>query len=421
MVKPRERSAILKSLKTGVVPRAGIHHIQVGRSREIQSLLNDFDDLEQGGSCFRVLIGHYGSGKTFFLSLLRSIAHTKGFCVCSADLAPEKRLYSTSGHARALYSEMIRGLSTKVKPQGAALQTVIEKYLSITSEDLFSEKLISLTEYTLGFDFIKVLKAYKWGFEHGDNDLTTAALKWFRGEYTTKTEAKSDLGVRTIISDDNYYEALKVLNAFLRGAGFKGLLICIDEMVNLMRISQNTTRKNNYERILFILNDLMQGDVSSFGVFLSGTPEFLTDERKGLYTYEAIKSRLQENEFLQAGMFDASHPVIRLQPLSREEMFNLVKQVGMVFESNPAVRVKSSDEMIHHYLQYCSQKLGAQLLLSPRTVIRSYLNLRDALETSEGATFEGLLAATIVQADIDPMLEAPDLPPEDQDLTAFRL
>ena len=420
-IKSRERSSILKNLKTGLVPRVGIRHIQVGRAREIKSIICDLQDIEQGGTCFRIVIGDYGSGKTFFLSLLKEIAHQKNICVCSASLTPGKRLYSSSNHSRALYTEMVRQLSTKLKPNGNALQTIIEKYLSNTSQNHFDEKLNRLTDFTLGFDFIKVLKAYKIGFDQGNNDQTSAALKWFRGEYTSKIEAKQDLGIRTIISDENYYEALKVLAAFLLSVGYSGLLICLDEMVNLLRISHAVTRKNNYEQFLVMLNDTMQENTASIGFFISGTPEFLTDERRGLYAYEALKSRLEENEFLQDGMFDDKHPVIRLQPLSKEDIFNLVKKVGSVYEADPSVQIKVDDSIIGRYLEHCSAKLGAQLLLSPRTVIRSYLNLRDAIKANPAASIDSLLGQTVVQPDVDPMLAAPDLPAEDQDLADFKL
>ena len=181
-------------MKAGVVPRRGIHQIQVGRAREVQALIDDIHDVGEGSTSFRIVIGDYGTGKSFFLLLTKETALQKGLCVASADLAPERRLYSSSGQARALYSELARGLSTKTKPDGDGLKNIVEKYLQLADEVSIKSMEEQLSQYSLGFDFIKVLQIYKYGIEEGDTNQCFAALKWLRGEYTTKTEASKDLG-----------------------------------------------------------------------------------------------------------------------------------------------------------------------------------------------------------------------------------
>ena len=421
-LKPRDRSKILKSLKIGVVPNQGAHHYQVGRSKEIKAIIKDLDDLVDGSTCLRVLIGDYGSGKTFLLALTKGIAHQKDLCVCNADLSPNRRLYSTSGHGRALYSELIRNLSTRQKQNGDALQGVIERFLlKNTFDGNLENKLEKIADFALGFDFITVMRAYKKGFDSGDNDLKMSSLRWLRGEYTTKTDARQALGVRNIISDNNYYDALKVLSAFIVSAGYKGLLIHLDEMVNILRISQTQIRKNSYEELLKMVNDMMQSNLSNIGIYFSGTPEFLTDERRGLYTYEALKSRLQENEFIKDNLFDESHPVIRLNPLNSEEIYNLVVRIGEIYDAKKDLRIKSDEKIIKSFLQYCNKKLGAQLFTSPRNVIRSFLDLRDALETNKDVSLQKLLKQIDLKPDINPLLDAPDLSEEDSDLKNFTL
>ena len=415
----RDRRNLLKNLKLGVVPRKGMHHIQVGRSKEIKSLIAELDNVAEGSTSFRIVVGEYGSGKSFFLGLTKGIAHQKDLCVVNADLAPEKRLYSTSGQARALYSELVRKLSTKTKPDGGALQAIVERYLEQCSEKDFRTLQEEISEYSLGFEFIQVLQEYRRGFSSGENDRCYNALKWLRGEYTTKTEANRDLGVKTIIGDSNYYDALKALGALVVEVGYKGIVICIDEMVNLMRISQTVSRKNNYEQLLRILNDLIQGTCEHMAIVLSGTPEFLTDERKGLYTYEALKSRLQENEFLEENLFDPYHPVIRLRPLTDVEILNLVYKVQDIYDSDENIIRKGDTVLLENYLTHCKSRLGSQLFTSPRNVIRGYLNLRDVMEGNIEVNALELLKTTEIAPDLDPDTQIEN--DVDDDLVDFRL
>ena len=422
VLRTRERTKLLRSLKAGVVPNQGAHHLQVGRVQEVEAIINDLDALVDGATCFRVVVGDFGSGKTFLLCLTKEIAHQKNICVCSVDLSPERRLYSTSGHGRALYSELVRQLSTKQKPQGDALQAIIEKFiLKSNLKGSLEEEFKFLSDFSMGFDFINVLKKYKEAFDTRDSEITLAALRWLRGEYLTKTDARQCLGVRNIIDDSNYYDALKVISLLIKRAGYKGMLIHIDEMVNILRISQSQTRKNNYEQILKMLNDMLQGNLSNIGIYFSGTPEFLTDQRRGLYTYEALRSRLEENEFAKGELFDPRHPVIRLRPLTAEDIYNLVVRVGDIYDQNEEVRVKSSKKLSNSYLNYCNERLGSKLFTSPRNIIRSYLNLRDILESNPNVNLSKLISESDIKPDLDPLLNATDLNDDDSDLSDFKL
>ena len=314
-IKTKERETIIQSLKSGVVPRAGLQHIQVGRNEELKSFINDVDTIAEGGTSFRFVIGEYGSGKTFFMSLIRSIALEKGLVTMHADLSPTKRLHGSDGQPRMLLSEMVSNLATRTKPDGNALQNILERFISSAKDEakatgrdtyeLISEKLNELNDYTGGYNFISVVKKYLEGYETGNEQLMNNCLKWLRAEYTTKTDSLRDLGIREFISDSSFYNTLKLYSVLVRRAGYKGLLICMDEMVNLYKIPNSVSRKANYEEILSMLNNTLQGTFSNIGFIMGGTPEFLTDNIRGLYSYEALKSRLCENSFSkQLGVTD---------------------------------------------------------------------------------------------------------------------
>ena len=412
-IKLKERETIIQSLKTGVVPRAGLHHIQVGRSEELKSFINDINAIAEGGTSFRFVIGEYGSGKTFFMSLIRSVALEKGLVTMHADLSPTKRLHGSDGQPRMLLSEMVSNLATRTKPDGNALQNILERFISNAKEEascngrnpyeIISEKLNELNDYTGGYNFISVIKKYLEGYETGNEQLMNDSLKWLRAGYTTKTDSLRDLGIREFISDASFYNTLKLYSVLVRKAGYKGLLICMDEMVNLYKIPNSVSRKANYEEILSMLNNTLQGTFSNIGFIMGGTPEFLTDSIRGLYSYEALKSRLCENSFSkQLGVTDYNSVVLRLSNLTKEELYLLLVNLRHVFACGNEEKYLIPDEALLAFLHHCANKIGESYFRTPRTTIKSFLDLLSILEQYPNYKWSDILASVDIQRDIEP-------------------
>ena len=339
-IRARERDAVLQSLRAGVVPRIGQHLVQVGRLKEIEALLKDIERCADGGSAIRFVIGAYGSGKTFFLNLIRSIALEKRMVTVHADLSPDRRLQASGGQARSLYSELMRNISTRAKAEGGAMNSIVERFITDVLKEsreggqspgtLIHERLEQLAELTGGYDFAEVVACYWRGHDTGNEQLKGDAVRWLRAEFSTKTDARAALGVRTIIDDQNFYDHLKLMARFVRLAGFSGLMVSLDEMVNLYKIANTQSRVANYEQILRILNDSLQGAAVGLGVLMGGTPEFLMDTRRGLYSYVALQSRLAENSFAKDGMVDFSSPVLGLSSLTPEDFYLLISKIRHV-------------------------------------------------------------------------------------------
>ena len=412
-IRPKERETIIQSLKSGVVPRTGLQHIQVGRSEELKSFVKDVDTIAEGGTSFRFVIGEYGSGKTFFLSLVRTIALEKGLVTMHADLSPIKRFHGSDGQPRLLLSEMVENLSTRTKPDGNALQNILERFISNAREeakangsnpyDLISEKLNELNDYTGGYNFVSVIKKYLEGYESGNQFLMNSALKWLKAGYTTKTDTLRDLGIREFISDSSFYNTLKLYSVLVRKAGYKGLLICVDEMVNLYKIPNSISRKANYEEILSMLNNTLQGSFSNIGFIMGGTPEFLTDNIRGLYSYEALKSRLSENSFSkQLGVTDYNSVVLRLASLTKEELYLLLTNLRHVFASGNEEKYLVPDEALLAFLHHCSNKIGESYFRTPRTTIKSFLDLLSILEQYPNYKWSDMISSMEVQKDVEP-------------------
>lgn len=412
-IKAKERETIIQSLKSGVVPRAGLQHIQVGRSEELKSFIKDIDTISEGGTSFRFVIGEYGSGKTFFLSLVRNIALEKGLVTMHADLSPTKRLHGSDGQPRTLLAEMVNNLSTRTKPDGNALQNILERFISNAKEeasltgrnayDIIAEKLNELSDYTGGFSFITVIKKYLEGYESGNQNLMNNSLKWLKAGYTTKTDTLRDLGIREFISDASFYNTLKLYSVLVRKAGYKGLLVCMDEMVNLYKIPNSVSRKANYEEILSMLNNTLQGTFSNIGFIMGGTPEFLTDNIRGLYSYEALRSRLSENSFSkQLGVTDYNSIVLRLASLTKEELYLLLINLRHVFASGKEENYLVPDEALLAFLNHCANKIGESYFRTPRTTIKSFLDLLSILEQYPNYKWSDLIEAIDVQTDIEP-------------------
>lgn len=409
-IKSKDRETIIQSLRSGVVPRVGLQHIQVGRSEELKSFVKDVDTIVEGGTAFRFVIGEYGSGKTFFLSLVRSIALEKGLVTMHADLSPYKRLYGSGGKAQMLLSELISNLSTRSKKDGNALSNILDKFIisvqgnseSSEVDRRIAEELKELTNYTCGFSFSIVVRQYWCGYNSGNEDLKTNALRWLRAEYNTRTEASRDLGVRDIISDASFYDTLKLYSVLIRKAGYNGLLVCLDELVNLYKITNAIGRKSNYEEILYMLNNTLQGTFPSIGFILSGTPEFIFDERRGLYSYEALKSRLSENSFAnQLGLVDYSATVLRLTNLTREELFVLLKNLRNVYASGDESKYLVPDDALIAFMQHCEQKIGESYFRTPRTTIKSFLDLLSLLEQYPSLSWMDVIEKIEVKQDVE--------------------
>lgn len=430
-IKAKDRDTVIQALRSGVVPRTGQHLIQVGRAKEIETLLRDIERIAEGGTGFRLVVGEYGAGKTFFLNLVRAIAMEKKLVTAHADLNPDRRLQASGGQARSLYAELMKNLSTRTKPDGGALSGVVEKFVSQAktdaknssrkTEEVIREKLGHLTEMVGGYDFAEVIAAYYRGFEESNDQLKADAIRWLRGEFSTKTDARNALGVRTIVDDDVFYDQLKLFARFVRLAGFSGFLVCLDEMVNLYKMANRQSRDSNYEQVLRILNDSLQGTSEGLGFLFGGTPEFLMDTRRGLYSYAALQSRLAENTFAaKAGVQDFSGPVLRLASLTNEDFYVLLSKLRHVFASGDTAKYLIPDEALVAFMQHAAQRLGDAYFKTPRTTIVSFLNLLATLEQSKSADWRLLLDAAVV--DVDKGGEADKATDDnDDELTTLRL
>lgn len=406
-IKPRERDAIVQALRAGVVPKLGLHHIQVGRVREIEELVKDIDRISGGGSTIRLIIGDYGSGKTFFMNLIRLIALEKGLVVMFADLAPDRRIHATGGQARKLFAELARNLSTRTKPDGGALASVVERFISqayleaeerdIPTGIVISERLGHFEEFTGGFEFSEVIRRYWEGHEIGDNELKTAALRWLRGEFVTRTDARKILGVRTFIDDASVYDHLKLISSFVCKAGYKGLLVGLDEMVNIYKLTSSQARNANYEQILRIFNDVLQGSAENLGFLMGGTPEFQMNTRRGLYSYEALQTRLAENTFARNGLIDLSGPVVRLANLTPEDIFVLLTNIRRVMQDEAKAL---PDDALEAFMAHCSNRIGEAYFQTPRNTVTAFVNLLSVLEQNPNVGWNDLIDKIEVVKDL---------------------
>lgn len=429
-VPTRIANILINALKGGVVPRAGLEYITVGRTQEIAAILHDIEMIEEGGASFRFIVGKYGSGKSFLLQTIRNYATAKGFAVVDADLSPERRFAGTKGQGLATYKELIKNLSTKSKPDGGALPLILEKWISgiqmsvrtrLPAEEIENarsreksaagdmaeadssaefdrevERQIyavagSLEGMVNGFEFAKAVVLYWKAYREDDAALKSNVLRWFRGEYPTRKEAKADLGINFIVTDETWYDFLKIFAAFLVGAGYKGMLVIIDELVNIFKIPNSITRANNYEKILTMYNDVLQGKARHIGFLMGGTPQCIEDKYKGVFSYEALRSRLAEGHFATADVKDLSAPIIRLQMLTQEEMYILVEKLqnihAQLYNYTPAL----AQEDLVYFLTVEYNRVGAETHITPREIIRDFIELINILHQNPQKTVSQIL------------------------------
>lgn len=407
----RIASTIINSLKGGVVPRVGLPYITVGRDREISALLHDVDIVAEGGATFRFIMGKYGSGKSFLLQTMRSYVMDRNFVVVDCDLSPERRLQGTKGQGLATYKELIKNMSTKTKPEGGALTLILDRWINNIQSRIISQFSLeygsrelsdrvgkeiytvinSLNEMVHGFDFAKLLDMYYRSYVEGNDDAKSKVIKWFRGEYATKTEVRQELGINIIITDDDWYEYIKLFASFLKLAGYSGMMIMIDELVNIYKIPQSITRQYNYEKILTMYNDALQGKASYLGIIMCGTPQCIEDQRRGVYSYEALRSRLSEGRFATKDVSDMLAPVIKLAPLTYEHMLVLIEKLtdihSQLFEYTPRL---TQNELIS-FIKIEYERVGADTHITPREVIRDFIELLDIVYQNPEVDIDAIL------------------------------
>lgn len=396
-VPTRIANILMNALKGGVVPRAGLEYITVGRTQEIDAILHDIEMIGEGGASFRFVVGKYGAGKSFLLQTIRNYATARGFAVVDGDLSPERRFAGTKGQGLATYKELIKNLSTKSKPDGGALPLILEKWISgiqsavkaqCQAEGEEFDRLVegriyavagSLEGMVNGFEFARAIALYWKAYRQDDASLKANVLRWFRGEYPTRKEAREELGINFIVSDETWYDFLKIFAVFLVGAGYKGLLVIIDELVNIYKIPNSVTRANNYEKILTMYNDVLQGKAQHIGFLMGGTPQCIEDKYKGVFSYEALRSRLAEGHFAREDTRDMTAPIIRLQMLTQEEMYILVEKLlnihGQLYHYSPVL----TREDLVYFLTVEYNRVGAETHITPREIIRDFIELLNIL------------------------------------------
>ncbi len=434
VIPKRILTSVLSSVAAGIVPRNGAAYIAIGRDDEISAVLSDLENVKEGGSGMRFVIGRYGSGKSFLIQLIRNYANERGFVSADTDLTPERRLYGTNGSGVATYRELMKNMSSKMSPEGGAMPKIIAKWISDLKISLVSKGLtpdtsafeaemtaailadLSEVEYMVGgFDFASVVKLYYNAYTKGDEDKTTAAIRWLRGEFSTKTEARAALGINVsvIINDENWYDFIKLWASLLRKIGYSGFVVFIDECVNLYKISHRVSRENNYEKILSMFNDTLSGSASGLEIIMGGTPQFLEDTRRGLFSYEALKSRLCDSRFNKAEYRNFLGPVIRLRRLSDEELYALISRITELYSMQYGKEDIISDENKLKFLNICLSKQIGNSMITPREILRDYMTVLNILIQNPEVSFDEIVAdAVTLETDDDS--DGGDNPPEEK-------
>lgn len=415
----RITTALVNSLTAGVVPRIGLEQIAVGRKPEVEAILRDMDNIAEGGAAFKLITGRYGSGKSFLLQMIRNYAMDRDFVVADADLSPERRLVGTKGQGLATYRELMTRLSTRTRPDGGALEPILQKWIAVLQQRTMQNNGLRPDDPALalqveqqiyavtnemqnlvhGFDFAKVLASYWNGYKLGDDDQKQAALRWLRGEYATKTEAKKELAVGVIIDDDNWYDYFKLWSEFIAKIGYKGLLLFIDEAVNLYKITNSVSRQSNYEKLLTMFNDTMQGKAEHLGIFVGGTPQFVEDERRGLFSYEALRSRLIDGRYAARDYGNYTGPILKLSMLSHEEILILLQKLRQIHALHFGYTASLHDEELVDFMQMAVNRLGADEMLTTREVVRDFMDVLHTLHQNPEVTYTQLLGERAAKPD----------------------
>ncbi|MFM7449837.1 MAG: ATP-binding protein [Leptolyngbyaceae cyanobacterium] len=438
----RVSTALISALSAGVVPRLGLDQIAVGRETEVKVMLQDLEGVANGGAAFRLVVGRYGAGKSFTLQLIRNQALEKGFVVADADLTPERRLAGGNGSSLLTYRELMKNLSTKSRPEGGALATILERWIAAiqtqvaqdsglkSSDPEFDERVEQkirevtkdVADLVNGFEFANVIIAYWQGYRADDDSKKEASLRWLRGEFSTKTEARMALGVRVTIDDDSWYDYIKLFSRFVADIGYKGLLVILDEAIHLYKIPVTIARQNNYDKLLAIFNDAMQGRVSHLYTLIGGTPQFVEDPRRGLYSDPAWQRRTAKSRLVKAGMRDRGGPTIELEPLTQPEILKLLKRLAEIHATHHNSKLILTEQDLTDFLQLLTNRLGAEALLTPGEIVRDFMSVLNILQQDSTLTLQAVLQETALhlnRSPLPPVLTEATAPPASNEYAEF--
>ena len=400
-VPKRIATTIINSLQGGVTPPTGLGYYAVGREQEINALLKDLEIINDGGATFRLLIGKYGSGKTFLLHTIKEHAIAQGFVVSYADLSPERNLSgnNVSKKGLATYRELLGNMCIKSSPTGAGLEKILDGWINgvwmevaqamsggaISGNDLEAQvnkriyaTINEMQSMVHGFDFSTILLMYWRASRTGDQETKSKTLKWLRGEYLLKTDARRELGIQSIINDDDWFDYIKLFARLLHNMNYKGFIIMIDELVNISKSVMYQTRQRNYEKMLSMYNDALQGRASYLGIIMGGTPSSVENRDTGVFSYEALRSRLQSGTFGDNAIINLMTPIIRIKPLTKSEIVVLLEKLGTihadVYQYNSNI---SAEDIIFFVDAVYSNRIATDV--RPRGVIRDFIDVLNLL------------------------------------------
>ncbi len=412
-VPKRTLNTLMNAISSGVVPRRGLEYIAVGRKKETQTFVNDLDDTADGGGAFRFISGRFGNGKSFMTQMVRNYAMDKGFVVMDADLAINRRITGSKGEGVNTYRELVKNTAYRTRPEGGAVEPILQEWAESLCDELggrgavtldgvrhiVRQKTADMASMQYYRDFATVLSQYVYSYLADQED--DPAIRWLKGEYDLKSNVRKDLGVSTLVDDSDWYEIIKLWTRLFVTLGYKGMVVFLDEAVVLYKLQNKVSRSNNYERLLTMFNDIMQGKSSYLSMYVCGTPEFIQDPNRGLYSYEALKSRLVSGRY-ETGYDNYLGPVINLRPLSNEEIFVLLRTVKGLHEQRYGYTSDIDDRKLEIYLKTVLSGSVSSSMLTPREITRDLISLLDTLHQNPQATFEQLVQGRKVANDRNP-------------------
>ncbi|MBL4795485.1 MAG: DUF2791 family P-loop domain-containing protein [Pseudomonadales bacterium] len=397
---PADRESIIQPLRAGVVPMQGLELFQVGRDEEVESLKSQLTAVTNGASCCRFIVGEYGAGKTFLLQTIKSMAHKQELVTVTTDLSRTKRLSGGKSQTRAYYSALIRSMSTQATPLGQALPRVVKRFVMHSLRQAnqndrspaaeIAERLKIFEEMACGFDFIQVIQAYWTALDTDNTALHDASLRWIRGEYLTKALAKKELGVCSIIDDNNCFDCLKMMAQFVKLSGFSGLVVLTDELGSVYNIRDKRARLNNFDAILNIVNESWLGVSPNIGYFFFTTPELFTDKKRGIQEHPALSSRLTENRFSSDTLRDWTSPVMRLTSFTDANISQLFANLLFIFCIGKHENLTLYKDDLSEVIGLLKTMLNESYYKNPRNTIKSFLDflaIRECNPTASTADF----------------------------------
>ena len=387
----RDLDHVFEGLRKGLVPERGIDAFAVGIEKQRQELHRQLDHVSDAEGSIKFLRGGYGCGKTFMARLAMLDAQAKGFATSFVVVSDSDLRFHRFDD---VYRKVMIELGTSVCPRGA-LNDILDRWIGRVEDALIeagadesapdfdatvakrlSDDLASLTGGKVPADFVRVIETVFELKQRGEAAEAGALISWLSGSGNVAASAKRAAQIKGDISSRDALDYLRGVLEITKAAGYRGLLVVIDEAETILRMRSDSRHKS--------LNGIRQiadaaGSYPGLLWLFTGTPEFY-DTRHGVAGLTPLHERIR---FLKHGAYASLRQAqLELTPFDAGRLRAVALRLRELYPTSDPHRIERalSDDFIDRLVADVTKGFKGDVGVVPRQFLREFVNQLDLVE-----------------------------------------